>query len=166
MKKFLCFFACFSSCLILISCNSGNAEKVPSQKETEAYAFDKQSAKKFIDSINARFSEQIAVGDSAALASHYWPDAELLLDNSEVIKGNDILSAWGSFIRMGLKEMNFSTTDITGSNTFIIETGNYAMKGKNMPILDRGKYVVVWEKRGDEWRLYRDIGCTSLPVPK
>ena len=166
MRTFLCFITWFASCLILISCNTGNADKVTSEKEAEANTFDKQGAKKFLDSMNAKFSQQIAAGDSIALASHYWPDAELLLDNSDVIKGNDILSAWGSSIRSGLKEMNFYTTDITGSSTFLIETGNYEMKGENKSMLDKGKYVVVWEKRKGEWRLYRDIGCTSLPVAK
>lgn len=103
----------------------------------------------------------IAAGDSSALASHYWPDAELLLDNSEVVKGNDILNAWGSAIRMGIKEMTFSTTDITGSQTLIIETGNYEMKDGNKSPIDRGKYVVVWEKRNGVWKLYRDIGSTK-----
>ncbi|HXL59015.1 MAG TPA: hypothetical protein VN958_22285 [Chitinophagaceae bacterium] len=59
-----------------------------------------QSAKSIIDSMNAKFSEQFAAGDSAALASHYWPNAELLPDNSEPVKGNDIVNAWGAAIRM------------------------------------------------------------------
>jgi ketosteroid isomerase-like protein len=166
MKKLSCFLTWSALCLLLVSCNTVNEEKVSGQNEPEALAFDKQSATQFIDSMNAKFSEQVAAGDSLSLASHYWPDAELLMDNSEVIKGNEILAAWSSFIRSGLKEMSFSTTDITGTSTFIIETGNYEMKGENKAVLDKGKYVVIWEKRGNEWKLYRDIGCTSLPLPK
>jgi ketosteroid isomerase-like protein len=96
----------------------------------------------------------------------YWPDAELMLDNSEAAKGKDILNAWGVAIRMEVKEMTFSTTDIAGSPTFIIETGNYELKGEKKSLLDRGKYVVVWEKRNGDWKLYRDIGCTSMPASK
>lgn len=153
------------NCYCLISCNSANPEKNPGAKDQNA-TLDKKWAKSFIDSINAKFSEQITLGDSAALASHYWPDAELLLDNSEVVKGKDILNAWGGAIRMGVKEMTFSTTDITGSLSFIIETGNYEMKDGSKSLLDRGKYVVVWEKRNGEWKLYRDIGSTSMPAAK
>ena len=147
------------------SCNSNNSEKLPNLS-AEISALDKQWAKSFIDSINVKFSEQIASGDSSALASHYWPDAELLLDNSEVVKGADILTVWGSVIRMGIKEMTFSTTDITGSPTLIIETGNYEMKDNKKSLVDRGKYVVVWEKRNGIWKLYRDIGSTSMPASK
>ena len=66
-----------------------------------------------IDSINKKFSEQLASGDSIALASHYWPDAELLLENREVIKGKDILNASGAATRMGI-QMTFSTTHKRG----------------------------------------------------
>jgi ketosteroid isomerase-like protein len=147
----------------LLSCNSNNTEQTNSQKN-EGPGFDKQSAKAFVDSINAKFSEQLAAGDSTALASHYWPDAELLLDNSEPVKGNDIVHAWGGTIRGGIKEMSFTTTDITGSSTFIIETGAYEIKDGKKSLVDKGKYVVVWEKRNGEWKLYRDIGSTSMPA--
>jgi ketosteroid isomerase-like protein len=147
------------------SCNSDKSGKDELQAGN-IMPFDKQWAKSFIDSLNMKFSVEIASGDSSALAAHYWPDAELLLDNSEVVKGKDILNAWGAVIQMGVKEMIFSTTDITGSSLFIIETGNYEMKDRNKSIIDKGKYVVVWEKRNGEWKLYRDIGCTSLPLAK
>lgn len=151
--------------LSFFSCDSSDSGKT-ANANTETPTLDKEWAKSLIDSFNLKFSEKIAAGDSSTLASYYWPDAELLLDNSEVVKGKDILNAWGSAIRMGLKEMTFSTTDITGSPTMIIETGNYEMKDAKKSLLDRGKYVVVWEKRNDVWKLYRDIGSTSLPLSK
>jgi len=150
--------------LYLISCNSDNTEKPSNDEKAEKSTFDTQRAKSFIDSINTKFSEQFAAGDSAALASHYWPNAELLLDNSEPVKGNNILNVWGSAIRAGIKEISFVTTDITGDSLFIIETGSYEMKDAKKTLLDKGKYVVVWENRNGEWKLYRDIGSTSMPA--
>jgi ketosteroid isomerase-like protein len=165
MTKKYFFIAASLIGLYVSSCNSKNSEKSPNLN-AEIPALDKLWAKSFIDSINMKFSEQIASGDSSALASHYWPDAELLLDNSEAVKGKDILNAWGAAIRMGIKEMTFTTTDITGSPTLIIETGNYEMKDEKKSLIDRGKYIVVWEKRNGDWKLYRDIGSTSLPASK
>jgi ketosteroid isomerase-like protein len=165
MAKTYLFIALASITFFISSCKSNSSEKLTNQK-ADISTFDKQWAKSFIDSMNSKFSKQIASGDSSSLASHYWPDAELLLDNSEAVRGKDIIDAWGAAIRMGIKEMTFSTTDITGSTAFIIETGNYEMKDGKKSVIDRGKYVVVWEKRNDEWKLYRDIGCTSLPPTK
>ena len=151
--------------IYLFSCKSGNQEQKAETKNTTA-SFDKQWAKSFIDSVNRKFSEEIAAGDSVALASHYWPDAELMLDYSETVKGNDIVNSWGGAIRMGIKEMLFSTTDIKGDGEYLFETGNVVLKDANKAVLDKAKYVVVWEKRNDEWKLYRDIGCTNLPPAK
>ena len=164
MSKFLWIISAAVSCCGLLSCNSNNPSETSAKAGTAG--LDKNRAKSFIDSINAKFEEQVASGDSVALASHYWPDAELLLDNSDVVKGKDIINSWGQLIRMGGKEVKFSTTDITGSPTFIIETGNYEMKDNKKSLLDKGKYVVVWEMRNGEWKLYRDIGSTSLPAAK
>ena len=153
------------TCYGFFSCNTNNPAETPEVKTANS-TLDKKWAKSFLDSINAKFSEQIAQGDSVSLASHYWPDAELLLDNSDVVKGKDILNAWGGVIRMGIKDVTFSTTDIAGSLPYIIETGNYEMKDAAKSLLDKGKYVVVWENRNGEWKLYRDIGSTSMQPAK
>lgn len=154
---------------VLICCSYISCDSVPVESTTKASsipALDKQWAKSFLDSTNRIFSDQFAAADSVAVASHYWPDAELLLDNSDVIKGSDILNAWGGAMRMGIRELSISTTDITGSSTFIIETGNYEMKDANKAIFDKGKYIVVWENRNGDWKIYRDIGSTSMPRAK
>jgi ketosteroid isomerase-like protein len=159
LSSFLFIVICFS----LAACESKTSDTATDKTRP---GFDQQQTRSFIYSINARFSQELAAGDSAALASHYWPDAELLLDNSEPVKGNDIIKAWGGAIRMGMKEINLTTTDIKGDSLFIIETGNYQMKDAKGSLLDRGKYVVVWEQRNGEWKLYRDIGSTNMPVAR
>jgi ketosteroid isomerase-like protein len=152
-------------CCGLLSCNTDGTEKT-SAPLPDSLDFDKAWAKSFIDSINLRFSREIAAGDSVALASHYWQDAQMLLDNSEPVNGDKIVNAWGAAIRAGMNSMTFTTTDLKGGPNFLIETGSYEMKlGKN-PVIDRGKYIVVWEKRNGEWKLYRDIGSTSMPAEK
>jgi ketosteroid isomerase-like protein len=155
--------ACF--CLLVISASScyTGPEGSATEAKTGSPVFDKQKASAFIDSINAKFTEQVRNGDSVALAAHYSTDAELLFANSEPIKGKDILSAWGSIIRMGVKEFTFTTTDITGSGDLLVETGMYEMKTADKKLVDKGKYVVVWKQQDGEWKLFRDIGNTSLP---
>jgi ketosteroid isomerase-like protein len=36
------------------------------------------------------------------------------------------------------------------------------MKGAEGNVLDRGKYVVVWQREQGQWRIHRDIWSTSL----
>lgn len=134
--------------------------------EEKTAAFDMQKAKSFIDSINIKFTEELRNGDSVALGSHYWPDAELFFSNSEPIKGKEIISAWGSTIRMGLRDFTFTTTDITGDENFLIETGVYEIRDGSKALIDKGSYVVVWKQQNGEWKLYRDAGITSMPAGK
>jgi ketosteroid isomerase-like protein len=146
----------------LYSCYTG-PEEPHSQDISDSPAFDKQKATKFIDSVNKKFTEYIRKGDSVSLAGLYHSDAELLFSNSEPISGQSILNAWGSIIRMGVKEFTFKTTDITGGGDLLVETGSYEMKTAENTLLDKGKYVVVWKQENGQWKLYRDIGNTSLP---
>jgi ketosteroid isomerase-like protein len=151
--------------LSFLSCNSDTAAK-SNMVAADSTSFNKEWAHSFIDSVNSLFAKNVALGDSVALGKLYWPDAELLLDNSQPIKGNEIVNAWGEATRMGLKEMSFITTDITGDSEFVVETGINETKSSATTVTDKGNYVVVWQKRGDEWKLYRDIGATSMPVTK
>jgi ketosteroid isomerase-like protein len=146
------------------SCYTGPEQPVDSAK-TGIAVFDKQKAGAFIDSVNARFTEEVRNGDSVALASHYSSDAELLFSNMEPIKGKDIVLAWGSIIRMGVKDFNLKTTDISGAGDLLVETGAYELKSANKTLIDKGKYVVVWKQQSGVWKLFRDIGNTSLPAP-
>ena len=146
--------------LSMLACNPEN-KKQGIDPTSNTTAFDMQKAKAFIDSINAKFSEQIKNGDSTWAASQYGPDAEILLEKSEPIKGKDILSFWGGVSRSETKDWTFTTTDLQGDENFLIETGNYEIKDGNKKLADRGKYVVVWKKQNGEWKLYRDIGASS-----
>ena len=147
----------------MISCNTEIKEETPGTTSSST-VFDMQKARSTIDSINAKFNEEIKRGDSVALASHYSPEALLMFSNSEPIKGKDIISAWGGVIRSGVKELNLATTDLTGNAELLAETGTYEMKGNNNAVVDKGKYVVVWKQENGEWKLYRDIGNTNMPA--
>jgi ketosteroid isomerase-like protein len=153
-----------ASIIIMMSCNTG--ETKPEENSSVSHnVIELPAAKTLIDSVNQKFTEEVLSGDSVALASHYWPDAELMLDNSETVKGKDAIPAWGAMIRMGIKHFITQTTDITVSGNLLVETGNYELKTADNTLADRGKYVVVWQYRNGEWKLFRDIGCTSLPLP-
>jgi ketosteroid isomerase-like protein len=147
------------------ACNSGSNQQNDGSKSAAA-AFDLQQGRAFIDSMNAKWVEQIRNGDSMSLAGHYSSDAELLMSNSEPIKAKDILSAWGSTVRTGLRDWKFTTTDLQGDSNFLIETGNYEIRDANKKLADRGNYVVIWKKENGEWKLFRDVGVSGPVTSK
>lgn len=163
MKKSIqIFFKAVTAILISFLLSTGCLQQTVEDK-TASNSFDMEKAKSFIDSINTKFTEELKNGDSIALGSHYWPDAELFFSHSEPVKGKDIISSWGSTINMGLRDFTLTTTDITGDENFIIETGIYELRNVKKTLVDKGNYVVVWKRQNGDWKLYRDAGITSLP---
>jgi len=150
--------------LCIFSCNSDKENKDDNTKNSSS-GFDIQKARTFIDSINAKWSEELKKGDSTAIASHYSQDGKILLANSEPASGSGILSLWGGIIRSGVTDWKFTTTDLTGDPDFLIETGSYEINGPDKKLVDKGNYVVTWKKQDNgEWKLYRDIGVSSMPA--
>ena len=150
--------------LFMLACNADSNEETTNAK-SDSTTFDLQKARSFIESENAKFSDETKRGDSVALGAHYASDGWLMFSNSEPMKGQDIVSAWGSVIRTGVKDIKLTTVDLTGNAELLAETGTYEMFGENNAAIDKGKYVVVWKPENGNWKIYRDIGNTNLPPP-
>jgi ketosteroid isomerase-like protein len=166
MKKYYFILSFVLTSLFILSCN-GNKEHKDDNTGNTATGFDIQKARAFIDSINTKWSEELKKGDSIAIASHYSQDGKILLANSEPASGSGILSLWGGIIRSGVTDWKFTTTDLTGDPHFLIETGSYEINGPDKKLVDKGNYVVTWKKQDNgEWKLYRDIGVSSMPASK
>ena len=55
------------------------------------------------------------------------------------------------------------TVVVVGGGNTAVEVGRVVMRGGNDEILDDGKFIVIWKKENDGWRLHRDIVNSSLP---
>lgn len=120
-----------------------------------------------IDKANAAFTAALAKGDAAALAGMYTSDAQVLPPNSEVVRGADaIQKVWQSAIEMGAKSMKLESTEVEAHGTMAHEVGSYAVHGADGKELDRGKYVVIWKREQNAWKLHRDIWNTSMPTAR
>src|SRR3954451_744705 len=127
MKKFSTSFLVLSITLFISSCSSNNqsAENTNSAPKTDSTSFDMDKAKSAIADINAKFSDELKKGDSAALALHYSSDAYVMPPNSEPVPKDKIVSVWGGAIRMGVKDIKLTTDDVTGNGELAGETGKY-----------------------------------------
>jgi ketosteroid isomerase-like protein len=162
MKSFSSHLCIAGSIIFLLSCNTTPNEKAAIATNDGA-GFDLSAARAWIENDNAKFSGEIIKGDSQAVASHYASDGWVMMSNSEPIKGSAIASAWGEVIRMGVKDLKITTVDLIGDSALLAETGTYEMYGAGNKLLDKGKYVVVWKQENGTWKIYRDIGNSSLP---
>jgi ketosteroid isomerase-like protein len=163
MKKFSLHFFIAGSIIYLLACNTAS-DKKGTTASSDTAAFDLSAVRAQIEKDNTKFSEEIRRGDTAAVQAHYASDGWFMVNNKEPIRGNDIASAWGEFIRMGMKDLRLTTVDLIGNTDLLVETGTYEMYGDANKLLDKGKYVVVWKRENGAWKIYRDIGNSNLPA--
>jgi ketosteroid isomerase-like protein len=94
----------------------------------------------------------------------YTDDAQVMPPNADIIQGPAAIQAmWKSLMDVGLKGMDIDTLEVDDLGDTAIEVARFALYGPDRQVLDRGKYIVVWKRKGSEWKLHRDIFNSSLP---
>jgi ketosteroid isomerase-like protein len=120
-----------------------------------------------IEAADARFSALVAQGDSAALARLYAKDGAVMPAGSEPIRGTEAIAKfWQSALGSGVAAIELKTVEVYSQGMTASEVGEYALRDKVGKVLDRGKYIVIWRRDGDEWKLLRDMFSTNAPPPK
>ena len=124
-----------------------------------AVAQDKGTIEKLNDQFVAAFNR----GDAAAVAAMYTNDAVVLPPGAEMQTGRgDIETFWKKSAEQ-LGDLKLTTIDVRplGSDA-AREIGNFSLKTKGQPPQPiEGKYVVVWQKVGSDWKLAADIWNTN-----
>jgi uncharacterized protein (TIGR02246 family) len=116
-----------------------------------------------IQTLNDQFTKAFNAGDIAAVATHYTEDATVLPPGAEMVMGrNAILTFWKSAADQ-IGDIKLTAVDVKplGSNA-AREIGTFSLRTKGAQSQQvTGKYVVVWEKVGSEWKLATDIWNTN-----
>jgi hypothetical protein len=62
----------------------------------------------------------------------------------------------------GISGVLLKTVDLFGQGSIVTEVGEYELKSKEGQVLDHGKYIVVWRREGETWKLLRDMFSTNV----
>jgi uncharacterized protein (TIGR02246 family) len=124
-----------------------------------AFAQDKAT----IDKLNAEFMAAFAKGDMAALGQMYTEDAYLLPPGTETVKGRAAIQTFWTNAAAAIGDLKLTTVDVEAlGGDAAREIGTFTLKTKgDKPQEVAGKYVVVWEKTGGQWKLATDIWNTN-----
>ena len=119
--------------------------------------------KSTIERLNEQFAAVFQKGDMAALGGMYTEDAYLLPPGAEIIKGRPAIQAYWTKAAEGVAGIKLTTLDLKPLGTEAArEVGTFTLTTKGQqPQEIAGKYVVVWEKSGGNWRLASDIWNTN-----
>ena len=130
-------------------------------------ADDSSTVRAAIEQAGVRFAEAYGRGDAKAVAAFYTEDAIAFPPGAAMVKGRQaIQQMWQETMDSGVKSLSFTVIDVGASGDLAHETGTALMNvqpaGKE-PTTASIKYVVVWKKQGNDWKLARDI-WNDLPA--
>ena len=110
---------------------------------------------------NHRFEQAFNRGDAAALAALYTENATLLPPGADLMTGRQAAqSFWQATYGSGARNLSLNTVSIESYGDVAREIGRFSVNvpgqgGQTTRV--EGKYVVIWKKTAEGWRLDTDI---------
>ena len=112
-----------------------------------------------IEAVEAKWTEFFNKGDFAGIASLYTTDATAFPPGPAMVQGGAAIGAMWKSMAEQVSDPKVTTLDVKPLGPSAArEIGTFSLKTKGpTPQEVTGKYVVVWEKVGNEWKLAADI---------
>ncbi len=112
-----------------------------------------------IEAVEAKWTEFFNKGDFAGIASLYTTDATAFPPGSAMVQGGAAIGAMWKSMAEQVSDPKVTTLDVKPLGPSAArEIGTFSMKTKGpTPQEVTGKYVVIWEKVGNDWKLAADI---------
>jgi ketosteroid isomerase-like protein len=114
-----------------------------------------------IEAQNDKLAAAFNRADAAAVRAMYTEDAAVLPARGEMVQGKALLPFWRAVVdRIG--DFKRVTLDVKPLGPQAArEIGRFSFRTKRELTETTGKYVVVWQKIGDDWKLATDIWNTD-----
>jgi uncharacterized protein (TIGR02246 family) len=114
----------------------------------------------YVETIESTYAN----GDAPGMGEFYTEDGMLLATGADIIQGkNAIAGFWKSAMEMGIKTVRIEIVELDQQGDTVIDVGRYSLMSEDGQQLDHGKYLVVWKREGDGWKMHRDIFNSSVP---
>ena len=139
--------------LLIVGCAA------PEQQDTTA------EARAGIEATSADWMAAFSQDDAAGVAACYTEDAQLLPPNEGIVRGREAVQAWfQGAIDAGLN-VGLEIMELEGFGDTAYEVGEATIMNAEGQTIDVSKYIVIWKRVGDTWKLHRDIFNSNLPLP-
>jgi ketosteroid isomerase-like protein len=108
-----------------------------------------------------KFSSYIMASNYEMIAESYTDDGKIFPNNSEIIEGRTLIKSYWQLpegVRILHHKLTPSEIKVLGNEAY--DYGHYEGKTKRkdgQEVSWKGKYVVVWKKVENEWKIYLDI---------
>jgi hypothetical protein len=68
-----------------------------------------------------------------------------------------IVGHYVALLQDSINTMRANTLNVWGNDQLLVEEGTLEVSNNAGKVVDRGKYLVVWKKVDNEWRILRDM---------
>jgi uncharacterized protein (TIGR02246 family) len=113
-----------------------------------------------VRAVNAAYVAGWLKNDESAVLATLWPDAVLIPQGRQQIRGLDAIKAFWfppAGPRTTIHSFSFTTVEVGGSGKMAYTCGtyrfDYSMEGKQGTILNVGNYLMLFRKEGGVWRI-------------
>lgn len=124
-----------------------------------------QNIKEEINNRNKEFMATYNRGDAAGMAELCTENGQVLPPNAETVKGKTaIKDFWQATMDIGVKSIKLETGDVEQHGEMAIEVSKAKLLADGGEAIDDAKYIVIWKRVNDEWKLHQDIFNSSRPA--
>jgi ketosteroid isomerase-like protein len=118
-----------------------------------------EEAKLAIAKSNDVYFQAFAKGDSSIFIDRYTKDCWIMAPNDQALcgEGAPLEFFQAAYHQIGLRNGKFITIDVFGDGKeYVTEIGFWQSFDANNKLFDNGKYLVLWKKTPDGWKMFRD----------
>lgn len=108
---------------------------------------------------NDIYFQAFAKGDSSIFIDRYAKDCWIMPPNDQALCGEGAALEFfrTAYHQTGLRNGKFITIDVFGDGSeYVTEIGFWQSFDVHNKLFDNGKYLVLWKKTPDGWKMYRD----------
>ena len=149
MKKILIVIQLLTFSLLLSSCETQSSKRQANLEE----------AKAAIAKSNDIYFQAFVKGDSSIFIDRYAKDCCIMLPNAPAMCGENAALEFFkmAYKKFGLRNGKFITTQVLGDGEeYVTEEGLWQSFDANNVMTDDGKFLVLWKKTPNGWKMFRD----------
>ena len=105
-----------------------------------------------------------ASNDIDAALGYMWDDAVMQPPNAPQIEGHDAIRDLYETVTFISLEVGPLTVKASGDLAAVWGPLNYALDTPSGRINDQAKFVAIWERRGDDWKVLENTWNSNLPA--
>jgi uncharacterized protein (TIGR02246 family) len=96
--------------------------------------------------------------DAERTGDLYTRDGQLMPPGSDFVRGREaVVDFWHGVVESGVETIDIETVEVEDYGSAAVRVGLATLAGVDDETLDRVKFIEVWTREDDEWRIHHDI---------